>query len=619
MFNLSRLLRFLGKVLGFLIIISLPILGLPVTAEVMTHTPKLWGTPGFLLQVFVNVLPFVIVIAVIYWLTGRFMRDVYQLGSVKQGIGFLIRRQFGRLSFGPWLILKKGKIDLDLNGLVRKLGGPGGLIIFNDTAVVLERAGRLTRVEGPGFPALEPFESIYDIIQLGPKRRVYTVSAMSKEGIDISWDVDVQYKIADENQSPTESVPYPFSKEAIFKAATGKWRRESGRVQDMDWEGWLIISQAEATLRSILARRFLDELIGLTEREQVAAREAIQEELEQELERVAPKMGAKILQVKLDNFKVSDKVVQQWIEDWRVNWQQWSENQLAWEQARNIQTYEPAMTKAVQMPIVNLAQMLQDLDSDQARIMLLTRLLDIIGQRDLQEDGFYFLPAEAMDMLEEMIRDLSRRNGATPKTQVSDADGSSDDHDPGKKSPIPFRSNLIPISGQIAAGQEKSFLGDSTTGYIAQITEDEFVVKGDEVRPLKAQLLKGSHLKFNDAYEHFAVKVLGDSMDRAGIFSGDYIILRKPKYVPLCPTNGDIVAAIFHDEDDKATLKRIYFGFGINGVILQPDSSNSAYRPRTLSKRDFVGDNPRVEVAAIAVAVLRPQSNGDLTHTSAGD
>lgn len=611
MFNLSRMLRFFGRVLRFLFLILLPILALVIPTEAITHSPKQWGTLRFWLEVFVDTLPFIAVIAVIYWFAGRYVRDVYRLDSINQGISFLIRSQFGRLSFGPWIILQEGKIHLDRNGLVRKLGGPGGLIILNDTAVVLEQAGRLTRVEGPGFPQLEHFESIYDVIDLRPKRYQYVVSAMTKEGIAISWKVEVQYKIADDNEISTEKAPHPYSKKAIFKAATGKWRREFGREQDMDWEGWLIFSQTEGSLRSILARRFLDELIGLTEIEQIAAREAIQAELEQELHRAAPEIGAKIIQVKLDNLMVDDKVLQQWIEDWQIRWQQTSENQLALEQAKNIQTYEPAIDEANQLRWLVTSESLQGLDSDQIRSILLSQLFDTISRAGLQEDGFYFLPAEAKALLEEMIKTLNTQNNNNPLVQRPEVDAPYNDPQTrpelGKKPPIPFKPKLIPITGQISAGQEKSFLRGSNIGYIAQINEDEFVIKGNEEKSLKALLLKGSRLKFNDVYEYFAVKVSGDSMDKAGIASGDYVILRKPKDVPLRPTSGDIVAAVFHDEHGKATLKRICFGSGIDEVILKPESSNPTHYPRTIAKRDFAGGNPRVEVAAIAMAVLKSQ------------
>lgn len=66
----------------------------------------------------------------------------------------------------------------------------------------------------------------------------------------------------------------------------------------------------------------------------------------------------------------------------------------------------------------------------------------------------------------------------------------------------------------------------------------------------------------------FALRVVGDSMINAGIFSGDIVIVRKT------PTaeNGEIVVALIGDE---ATVKRIYCEQG--HIRLQPE--NDAYEP----------------------------------------
>jgi repressor LexA len=63
--------------------------------------------------------------------------------------------------------------------------------------------------------------------------------------------------------------------------------------------------------------------------------------------------------------------------------------------------------------------------------------------------------------------------------------------------------------------------------------------------------------------ELFALKLRGDSMIRAGILSGDYIIVRKQNHAD----NGDIVVAMVEDE---ATVKRIFFEK--DGVRLQPEN-----------------------------------------------
>jgi repressor LexA len=78
--------------------------------------------------------------------------------------------------------------------------------------------------------------------------------------------------------------------------------------------------------------------------------------------------------------------------------------------------------------------------------------------------------------------------------------------------------------------------------------------------------------------ELFALRVRGESMIRAGILSGDYIIVRKQSHAD----NGDIVVAMIEDE---ATVKRIFFEK--DGVRLQPE--NPYYDPIYSRKVQVVG------------------------------
>ena len=78
--------------------------------------------------------------------------------------------------------------------------------------------------------------------------------------------------------------------------------------------------------------------------------------------------------------------------------------------------------------------------------------------------------------------------------------------------------------------------------------------------------------------ELFALRVRGESMIRAGILNGDFIIVRKQSHAD----NGDIVVAMIEDE---ATVKRIYFER--DGVRLQPE--NPYYDPIYSRKVAVVG------------------------------
>jgi hypothetical protein len=407
MFNLGRILRFVGKFLVDFVILGVVVCGLAVLNEVFIHAdevPDLFYTPRFWLAVGLNMLPAGLMALAVFWLAGRFLRAVYGLKNWQEGMGFLIRSRFGQSSFRPWMKIAEGKIALYADSIVNRTGGPGHLIVYHDSAVVLERAGRLTRVEGPGFPKLEPFERIYDIVDLRPKRWVYTVSAMTKEGIPISWDAEVHYQIADGGEEPTEKAPYPVSKDDIFNAATCKWRREAGKPQDMDWEGRLVIGDVEGILRSILARRRLDQLIGLTEAEERAAREAVQEELEREIRKVASsKFGAKILQVKLDNFKVADTVTEQWIQAWKTRWQSWSAGQLAQGEAARIYLHETAKAEAQTRLLVSITRAFQDLDVKTVTpTIIMMRLFSALDGAGMPASARVFVPGQALDTLEKM-------------------------------------------------------------------------------------------------------------------------------------------------------------------------------------------------------------------------
>lgn len=88
--------------------------------------------------------------------------------------------------------------------------------------------------------------------------------------------------------------------------------------------------------------------------------------------------------------------------------------------------------------------------------------------------------------------------------------------------------------------------------------------------------------------EHFALRVEGDSMIKAGINDDDIVIIRKTNVA----RDGEIVVALV--DGQEATLKRIYRRDG--KIVLEPE--NDAYRPRILSP-------DRVQVQGQLVSLMR--------------
>jgi repressor LexA len=88
--------------------------------------------------------------------------------------------------------------------------------------------------------------------------------------------------------------------------------------------------------------------------------------------------------------------------------------------------------------------------------------------------------------------------------------------------------------------------------------------------------------------EHYALRVDGDSMIKAGIHDGDTVIIRKTNHVP----DGRIIVALV--DGAEVTLKRLRRDGG--KVVLEPE--NDAYKPRIL--------NPdRVQIQGELASLLR--------------
>lgn len=126
-----------------------------------------------------------------------------------------------------------------------------------------------------------------------------------------------------------------------------------------------------------------------------------------------------------------------------------------------------------------------------------------------------------------------------------------------KEEPAPELSNdeisYVPVLGKVAAGQPI---------YATENIERTF--------PLPVDMLGN-----NDT---FMLRVQGDSMINAGIFDGDYIIVRRQ----ATALNGEIVVALI---DDEATVKTFYKEKDY--FRLQPE--NDALQPIIVTKMSILG------------------------------
>ena len=182
MFKIERLTRFARKVLWAVLPSLVVVLVLSFLTQVLARPEdlhKLLGTWQFWLRVALGIVPLLLAILTAFLLAARFLRAVYPRLRRLEAIKFLLFSRFGRPSFGPWMKIQGSKITMPENSVLTRIGGPGSLIVAGDNAVVLERGGVFTSVQGPGFPQLGPFERVYDcLLYTSPSPRDRTRNRM---------------------------------------------------------------------------------------------------------------------------------------------------------------------------------------------------------------------------------------------------------------------------------------------------------------------------------------------------------------------------------------------------------------------------------------------------------
>ena len=167
----------------------------------------------------------------------------------------------------------------------------------------------------------------------------------------------------------------------------------------------------------------------------------------------------------------------------------------------------------------------------------------------LEERGFIRrLPnrARALEVLktpEEAVSSPRARNAAA--ANAPSAANDTVDAAAAARAPEPANDVLeIPLHGRIAAG--------------APIE----AIEGQSSLPVPAALLGPG--------EHFALEVSGDSMIEAGIFDGDYALIRRADSA----RDGDIVVALV--DNAEATLKYLWR----EGGRVRLDPANASYEPQ---------------------------------------
>jgi len=301
-----------------------------VLAGAVTISPWRWlgGTLPGLLGLF----------SIVYF-SVTFVRDVYEMPDWRASFGYTWLLLFGRAPLSvfdlkpsvapvapyPSITVQHGKVDEkhETTPLAR-FGGPGNVIIFNDSAVFLERFGRFTRVAGPGVVFLQRFEYIRETFDLRPQERSDKITTLTKDGIPVQTEVQVRLQLARPPASlapSTPDVPHPVYRQALDLAGRCHLRSvnlNNGSESIARWPERA--SGVSGTMRALIAEYRLDELLERYEPERDPHRE-ISQRLYDKMRDSARSFGAQPLEVRLGALEPTlDAVKKEWITSWQAIW-----------------------------------------------------------------------------------------------------------------------------------------------------------------------------------------------------------------------------------------------------------------------------------------------------------
>jgi regulator of protease activity HflC (stomatin/prohibitin superfamily) len=351
-------------------------------------------TRWFVFNVVGGMLPGVVVVVTALLLCAGLVNAIFGLNG--GGMEFLTHRIFGRSGFAPYLLVGDGKILMGSES-VKKRGGPAGIVLRQDSAVILEAAGTLTRViRGPGFPQLQPFERVWDIIDLRPQRWPFPVSAVTRDGIPITYEVAVKFQVG-----PTD--------DDIFKAATCKWIRDAWRSEPdrmMDWAKRVVIGDTEGTMRNrILAQYNLDELLDVQVRQQI--REDLFELLKAN---AAQNFGVEIMEVTLQDATFQGRVLEEWAKTWKMQRDLEVAKIEADERVQEIKLLERARSQVRQEMLESAVKTLNAMARQRQSVSVdyvLLSFIDLIESTASNQK--FFIPEDSLSKLEKLRRELGSR------------------------------------------------------------------------------------------------------------------------------------------------------------------------------------------------------------------
>jgi hypothetical protein len=321
----------------------------------------------------------------------------------------------------PFVIAKEPK-DIPEDHWTRWMGGPATLVIYDGTALYLERGNRFSRVVGPGkppMPFLERFETVKAAVDLRPQVRVGETKPWTKDGIQVKLNIRMECQINASEEARKSSADFvnPFDPIAVKQAVeytTVKLNPETQELFESDW-----LDGVWGRVTGYLARHVTcysaDEL-ALAELEEVGPSAGhmysfgnTQKQIKEiNADLTQRNCGAHLLNLQV-SIKFPDEVENQRIDYWKSKRNKLATIQDSKTEADGIRAREEAHARAERDMLNAITERLQRVDRNNLTEPLLLSLTGILDNSLDDPLVRSFIAKQSLDLLERLRKVLEKK------------------------------------------------------------------------------------------------------------------------------------------------------------------------------------------------------------------
>ncbi len=387
--------------------------------------------------------------------SAAFVRDVYDVQGWRPALGYVWLLLFGRAplslvdllqwilqrlfsAFGlppppaipiatcPSLVVREGRIGEEYEDTPQaRFGGPANLVVFNDSAVFLERFGRFIRVAGPGAVFLRRFERIREALDLRPQERSEKVEAMTRDGIPVKTEVQVRFQLV-RPPNRRQFPPPPGTLHPVYKWAWNQASKchsrlvipEFGMERENHWPE-RVMGNVGSTMRAMIANYRLDELLEPYEPGKNPRRK-IAKEFKDALDASSRNFGAQVLEVRMGAWAPTlEGVEKERVASWQADWKSRVRIERATGEAEAIRQQGLARAYAQMEIILALSREFQEMverDVTLSAEFIALRFIEALRQAWTRPGGtlISFEALRTLDYLQHMVRrDYALPSGET--------------------------------------------------------------------------------------------------------------------------------------------------------------------------------------------------------------